>query len=83
MALSYIATDPSSFLEDDNMEILRLNPKKPGTVTILDGPLPFIIGGSQLWEDHMTGELWKRKLNNVTGNHGKWENTGIIANDFR
>ena len=65
------------------MEILRLNTKKPGKVTILGDPIPFVIGDSQFREDDRTSEFWKRKLNKVTGNHGKWERTGIIADDFR
>ena len=48
------------------METLRLNPKKPGKVTILGEPLPFIIGDSQFREDDRTSEFWKRKLNMVT-----------------
>lgn len=75
--------DPDEVWESQKLTAISQSTQLPPTVTIpLTSPI-FRIGDYQFWENGETSEIWKRKFDDVLGNHGEWEKTTVIANDFR
>lgn len=74
--------DPDEVWENQKLTAIFEPTPPPTTIPYLINSM-FRVGDYQFWEDEKTSQLWKRKFDYVSGNHGNWEKTGIFSNDFR